>query len=188
MAISFQSISNYFSNPDFTKNIGNIGLGVQALGAVNSAIGNYYNAKATRDTLRTNAQLAQINSEIAELGRQSTIAQGNRAASAVKMKGSRIKSQQKAQQAASGVDLNVGSAKEVRVSTDVMKEVDANEIQRSALLRSFGFDFERISYLNQSRMATIAADATSPTSALMNSLLAGAGKVGASWYSLRKWG
>jgi len=188
MAISFAQIKNYFDSGDLTKDLGTIGLYTQAAGALGSAVGNYYNAGAQKSTFATQAELARINSEVAELGRQSTLDQGVRQASRVKMRGSKIKSQQRASQAAAGVDLNVGSARELRVSTDLMKEVDANEIMRGALMKSFGYDWQRESMLNQSRMAAIASDNVSPTRAAFSSLLTGAGKVGASWYALQKYG
>ena len=188
MAISFQQIKTYFGSDAFSKDLGTVGLWAQAGGALSGAVGNYYNARAQRDTFATQSELSRINAEVAELGRQSSLIQGTRAASRAKMRGSKLKSQQRASQAASGVDLNVGSARELRVSTDIMKEVDANEIMRSALMKSFGYDWQRESMLNQSRMAAIASDSVSPGRAVMSSLLTGAGRVGASWYALKKYG
>ena len=188
MAISFAQMKDYFGGDDFTKDLGTLGMYAQGAGALSGAVGNYYNAQAQKNTFATQAELARINSEVAELGRQSTLEQGTRAASRVKMRGSKIKSQQRASQAASGIDLNVGSAKELRVSTDIMKEADADEIMRSSLFKSFGYDWQRESMLNQSRMAAIASDSVSPTRAAVSSLITGAGKVGASWYELQKYG
>jgi len=49
------------------------------------------------------------------------------------MDAGQVKGKQRASQAANGVDLSVGSAAEVRASTDIITEIDKQQIETNAI-------------------------------------------------------
>ncbi len=58
------------------------------------------------------------------------------------MDAGQVKGKQRASQAANGVDLSVGSAAEVRASTDIITEIDKQQIETNAI-RAMGLPGKR---------------------------------------------
>ena len=129
------------------------GLFLQIGGAASSAIGSYYSAATQKINLKTQANLADINARIAELGAQSALLQGQQQVGALTLNAGRLKSRQRAALAANGVDLGVGSAAEIQASTDIMKTIDANTLEANAVRTAWGMRTQATNSLRRSSVS-----------------------------------
>jgi hypothetical protein len=182
------------------SSFGTAGVLLQALGAVNSAIGSYYATKTAQYqadsqalTLEYQQSIANINARVAEQNAQQALLAGERQIGAVTMEYGQKKGTARASMAARGVTLGVGSAQEIIASTDLMKEVDALTINANAVRAAEAARMQKVSYQNESLLAGTNADiASSAASAMMpwasfgSSLVSGSAKVADSWYLRNK--
>lgn len=157
-------------------------------GAASSAIGSYYSAATQKINLKTQANLADINARIAELGAQSALLQGQQQVGALTLNAGRLKSRQRAALAANGVSLSEGNAVEIQASTDIMKEIDANTLTANAVRSAWGYRTQAVNFQNEALTKRATAGAISPFGSAAGSLLGSAATVAGSWYSLNKVG
>lgn len=162
------------------------GLLSQGVGLAGSVFGSFYSAKSQKIQARLQADLAEHNARMAEMGARQALFSGQRQAAARSLQAGQLLSAQKAAQAASGVDLSVGSAAEVRAGTELFKEADVNQIEANALMQAWGYRTQAADYRAQAGMAK--SSAPSPALAAASTLLTGAGSVADSWYRLQKSG
>lgn len=163
-------------------------LTAQAAGAVTSTIGAYSSAQNQRATLLGQADVADTNARIAELGAQSELAQGQREVGRLTMRAGQLKSTQRANMAANGVDLGAGNAAEVQASTDLMKEIDSNTVTANAVNAAWGRRTQATNYRNEARTARLTAGAINPGLSAATTLMSSAGSVAQSWYGMTKAG
>lgn len=169
-------------------NYGSLGVGMQAFGMLNSAIGSFYSAKSTKLALQTQANIAAINARLSENTAQSALAAGQSQVAAQTLRAGQLKSSQRASMAANGIDLGVGSAAETLASTDVMKDIDKNTIEANAISSAWGYRTQGVSYVNDALAKSVTADAVSPIGSGFTSMLGGAGQVASAWYKYNKGG
>ena len=163
-------------------------LGMQAAGAAMGTVGSYYSAQNTKSNLQMQANLADTNAQIAELGAQSALAQGAKEEQRSRLQTTALKKSQRVAMAANGVDLGQGSAAEILTSTDLMGDIDANTIKANAVRNAWGYRTQATNYQNQALMNRASAGAISPGAGAVASLLGSAGSVGRSWYQLNQAG
>ena len=156
----------------------------QGAGAATSAIGGYFGAASQKSALSAQAGLADTNARVAEMAAQSTLAQGQKEVGRLTLRAGQLKSTQRAGMAANGIDLGVGSAAETLASTDIMKEIDANQLQANAVAAAWGQRIQGVNYQNDALTKRATASSISPFSAAATSLMGSAGKVASSWYAL----
>lgn len=171
-----------------SSSLASASLTTQIGGAAMSGIGSYYSAASQKTALQSQADIADTNARISEYAAQGALLQGEHQAAQVSMQAGQLKSKQKANMAANGIDLGVGSAAEVQASTDVMKESDMNTIQANALRAAWGYRTQETSYQNAALTARASASTISPLANMASSLIGGAGKVAGSWYQMNKSG
>ncbi len=157
------------------------GVAMQTIGARSSAIGQ-------QNALNSNADLSDINARLAELGAQSTLLAGTRQAGSILLKGGQMKSSQRANMAANGIDLGSDSAVNILTSTDVMKEIDADTAMANAVRSAWGYRTQATNYTNDANIKRSMASAINPNQQALSTFLSGAGQVASSWYSLNKVG
>ena len=157
-------------------------LGMQAAGAAMGTVGSYYSAQNTKSNLQLQANLADTNAQIAELGAQSALAQGAKEEQRSRLQTTALKKSQRVALAANGVDLGQGSAAELLTSTDLMGDIDANTIKANAVRSAWGYRTQATNYQNQALMDRASAGGISPVGGAVSSLLGSAGSVGQSWY------
>lgn len=162
------------------------GLLSQGIGLAGSVFGSFYSAKSQKIQARLQADLAEHNARMAEMGARQALFSGQRQAAARSLQAGQLLSAQKAAQAANGVDLSVGSAAELRAGTEIFKEADVNQIEANALMQAWGYRTQAADYRAQAGMAR--ASSPSPALAAGATLLTGAGSVADSWYRLQKSG
>lgn len=161
-------------------------LMMQGVGSVSSAMGAYTSAQASQAGLRAQANIDDINARTAENFAQNTLVAGERDVQRSQFAAAALKSRQRANLAANGVDLGVGSAAEVLTSTDVMSEIDANTLQANAVRAAWGYRTQKTNYLNDAASKRAGASAISPFGAAASTLIGGAGAVAKSWYEMSK--
>lgn len=188
MSDSFFGFDNFDFNigPMGASDIASISPILSTFGAINSAIGSYYQAQAQKNNLRFQADMAKINAQIAEGNAQATMLAGQRQAQNVMMRGAQMKSAQKTGFAANGVDLGSRSALNVLTTTDYMTETDRNTIEANAIRAAWGYRTQSINDRNTSLLAGTAADQISPMGSGVSSLLGNSGRVAESWYKYSK--
>lgn len=168
--------------------IGNFGLGAQAFGAAQSIIGTYYSAQAQRSALRFQVEMQEINARIMEGQAQAELFSGQRQIAALTMQAGQLKSRQRTALAANGVDIGTGSAAELQASTDIMKEMDVNQINANAVRAAWGMRTQATNLTNDAMQKRYAASQISPAMAAGTSLLGSATAVASSWYNMNKSG
>lgn len=200
--------------------MGIIGLGSQALGMATSAVGSYYGAKTEANTIaanarsqtialegqerlsKANARIAEVNARISEMSAESALQQGNHQIAQVTLRAGQLKGRQRASIAANGVDLSVGSAREIQVATDMMRETDKYTAKLNAMQAAFGYRVQAMNQRTQGQMTRAegagygaqaagivqGAPGVSPGLAATTSLIGGATQVASSWYSMQQSG
>jgi len=163
-------------------------LGMQGFGVGMSTAGAFYTAQGQQSTLSAQAHIDENNAKMATMSAQSALLTGQREEQAKRLTTAQLKSTQRAAIAANGIDLGSQSPVAVLTSTDVVGEVDANEIAANAMRKAFGYQTQSVNYSNRARGARAAADGINPIASAGGTLLTGAGAVASSWYKLDKAG
>lgn len=170
-------------------NPGAASLGAQAFGVGMSTVGAIFGASMQKSALKSQARIDEINARIMDGNARAEIQRGTFLESVAKMKGSQLKSSQTARFAHNGVDIaGSPSAQAVITGTDVVTEVDANNIRANALQAAWGQRFKAGDFRRRAASARASAAGISPFLAGATSLIEGAGQVASSWYSLSKAG
>lgn len=165
-------------------------------GAVNSAIGTAFKVQAQKDLLASQESsflfkkaISGINAERAEIQAQHTLFAGEQKVGQYTMRAGQAKASLRASMAARGVQLGVGSTKEVEVSFETMKQIDLLTMDANTLRAAEAVRAQRQNYLAQARMEGISADNLRLTGMGLNpfamgsaSLLGAAGSVANVWY------
>lgn len=178
--------SSWFSDfkmPEVNPIVGPL---LSTFGAINGAIGTYYQAQAMSNNLKFQADMARINAGIAETNAQATLLAGQRAQQNVRLRTARLKSAQRVGMAANGIDLGSDSAVNVLTTTDVMGEIDANTVEANAVRAAFGYRTQGVNDMNMARLSSAVADNISPFGSGVSSLIGSAGKVADGWYRYAK--
>ncbi|HUW16348.1 MAG TPA: hypothetical protein VMW94_04660 [Actinomycetes bacterium] len=176
--------------------LGAAGIGLQAAGAVSSAIGAFYSVKANQYQAKSQAsalefqqQLSWINARAAEKDAQRTLLAGQREAGRVGQQYAQLKAATLTRQAAAGIQTGVGSAGEIAASIEVAKQADQLAITRNSVHEANASRTGRVNALNRGRMAGVSAGNLRSSAGAMNpalsgatSLVGGAGRVASSWY------
>lgn len=163
--------------------LGAVGIGATLAGGITSAIGAEKTAAATQQSYNYQAGVATLNSQIdlqnADYARQ----QGEIQASQYGMKQSQQEAQIKVNQAASGLDVNSGSAVAVQQSQQKIGAIDTAQIRTNAAKTAYDYDVKSTMDLNQSTLDimggnnAIAAGNISAASSILGSV----GSVSSKW-------
>lgn len=163
-------------------------LALQSAGAASSAIGAWGAASSQKNSLNFQADIADINARMSESQAQATLLTGQKQAQQSMLQTAQLKSTQRAGMAANGLDLGVGSAANVLNSTEVMGQIDKNQIEANATRAAWGYRTQSTNYANEALMDRATASSINPTMAGVTSLISGAGQVASSWYRLNQAG
>lgn len=129
-------------------------LGIlQGGSALMSAAGSYYGARSQASSLQYQADMADINTKIGDMGAQSALLRGQRQGAVEGLRMRQVEGNQRADLAANGVDLGVGSAAETQAGTQMMKNEDLATIHANAVQDAWGY---RINAMNSSARGTMA--------------------------------
>ncbi len=155
---------------------GGIGAGVSAIGAIEGG-------QATKNAADYSAQVARNNEQIANANAEYAIASGQRKAADVSMKGAATAGRVKTAQAASGIDVNTGSAVDVQEGDREVSKLDAETTLNNAELQAYGYRSHATNFKAESQLDEAKGD-----QAVTGSEFAAAGGLLSSASSLRfKW-
>jgi len=161
---------------------------LQMGGIVSGGVGSYFSAKSNKANLEGQAALADTNQRIAELGAQQELLNGQQQVGRLTMQAGQLKSSQRTNLAANGMDLGEGSAAEIQASTDIMKEIDKNTVEANAVRSAWGYRTQGMNYQNEATVKRGSAGGINSGMSGVSSLLGGAGQVAPGWYSMYKAG
>lgn len=132
--------------------MGYTSLALTGLGGVTGAMGAIASSNAQAGAARYNAEVAQINAEQAKRNAQFESESGMAQAAMQERKTRALEGSLKANQAASGVDVNSGSALDVRSSAAELGELDAISVRSNATKAAYGYQTQENSFKNEATL------------------------------------
>lgn len=160
-----------------------IGTAVGVAGAGTAAYGSYESGQATAASDSYQAQVAANNATLAKQQGKLDIQAGEVAAVDQGLKTKATVGSEKAQQGASGLDVNTGSAVAVRAGTAQMGMLDALTIRSNAAKKSYADEVQANSDTAQGQLETMAGGQaeTAGDIGAAGTLLSGVSTVGANY-------
>lgn len=155
------------------------GAGISAVGAVEQG-------QATANAATFSAEVAKNNALIADYNAQHAIQAGQTQAAGQSLKGAAAGGKIKAGQAASGIDVNSGSALNVQQSERETAKLDTETVLSNAKLQEYGYRSQETSFKAQSELDKLTAE-QAPIGATIGaggSLLSNASGLGFKWSTL----
>lgn len=158
-------------------------VGMQVAGAALNAVGTYQGMQAQAANAAYQAQVARNNSDIAKQNYDLESDSGQIQAENFGMRTRSVIGAAKAQQGASGVDVNSGSAVDVRAGAAEIGELDALSIRSNAARRAYGYEVAATSDTAQAGLLQDQSEnlKSAAPMAAFSSLLSAAGGAGASY-------
>lgn len=159
--------------------LGGIGAGVSAIGAISSGYSNAAQANYEAQVAKNNAQIALQNRNYAlQAGETATTTQG--------LKERATLGATTAGLAASGLDVNTGSARAVRTSEAEVGQQNVEQTSANALLQAYGYQQQSTSYQAEATLEKAAAprDIAAGYLSGLGTLASGAGNLGPKWAAL----
>ena len=160
-----------------------LGMGAVAAGGITSAIGNVFQGQATSQSYQYQAQIAQINSQVAKQNAAYATEVGEVDAQQSGMQTRAQIGQTKAIQGSSGLDVNTGSGAAVRTSEAEIGVENQNIIRANAAKQAYGYEVNAAQFTNQASL-DIASGANAVTAGKIgafSSILGGVGSVASKW-------
>lgn len=162
--------------------------GLEGIGTAISAIGTLYQAGSQYSAANAAASVAEQNARIAEQKGMATMQKAGWEERRIHAQSKKVQGAQRSALAASGVDVNTGSALDVQADTAYQAAEDVAMTHYNAELQKWGFDVEAANYKAQASQAKAAG-----TSALIggvigagSSILTGGSQFGSKWSSWSK--
>ncbi len=160
-----------------------ISIATSVIGGVVSAIGAEQQAAAQGKAAEYTAEVAANNATIAQQKAQVAAASGSEAVEQQGMKTKAAVGAIEAAQAASNIDVNQGSAVDVRSSAAATGELNALTTRANAEQQVYGYQTQQASYLGQESLAQMQASQASTAGIIgaTTSLLSGASQAGSQY-------
>lgn len=128
-------------------------LWMQAAAGLVSAFGGMSVTRHQNSIAKAQANIARINAQSMELQAQAVLRANESATVRKTMEAGQVKSAQRVALAANGVAVGEGSAAEVQASTDIVKEMDKNQMKENAVRNAWGYRMQAANYEGQALMA-----------------------------------
>ena len=170
--------------------LGMISIGSSLAGGIMQGIGKKDQYESQSKVYAYQAQVARINSQIDKQNEDYASVKGEQEAAIAGIKGGQQLAQIKVAQAASGIDVNTGSAKDVQESQKLLTRIDTGQIRANAAKVAYDYSTQSVQDLNQATLDTMASANASRAGdiALASSLVSTAGSVSDKWLSASKSG
>ena len=203
--------ANTFSSPTLTSNpaagggggsgmstMGQVGVGMAIMGAIQSGIGTFYAAKSAKNQLKSQAmtfdyqkQMSALNARAMEDTAQQIMRAGEQDIGRLTLRAGQVKGSARAAQAARGGQIGTGSNAEELASLELMKQTDALTINSNTVRAAWAARTQAQNYEAQAAMAGVsafgarsAASQISPFSQASTNLMSSGGNVASAWYNL----
>ena len=165
-----------------------VSMGMQAFGAVKGFQADKAAGKAAQNSANYNAAVSRNNAIIAQRNAQLAAQEGNAEVAAKQAETKAKIGAIAAQQGGSGVNMNTGSAVDVRSSASQTGQLSALNIRSSAVRKVYGYKQQESDYLSQAGLQE-AEGKNARTAGDMNAtttLLGGLSQAGISWADYNK--
>lgn len=147
----------------------------QGVSATINAFGSMSVAKHNNAIAQSQANIARLNAQMMERQAQGALRSAEKAIVTKTMQAGQLKSAQRARLAANGIAVGVGSAAELQASTDIVKEIDSNQIKSNAVRDAWGYRMKAVGFEGDALMAQ--ASKQNPLGVFGSTLLSGASQV-----------
>lgn len=166
-----------------TAALGAVGIGATLAGGITSAIGAEKTATATQQSYNYQAGVAQLNSKIDLQNADYARSQGETQAEQYGLKAGQQQAAIRNTQAASGLDVNSGSATDVQRSQRTLTAIDTAQIRSNAAKTAYDYDVKSTADLNQSTLDVMAGNnaITAGNFQAASSILGSVGSVSSKW-------
>lgn len=167
-----------------------IGAGVSAYSAIQSGNASAANSRFQQSSSTYQAQVAKNNELIANQNADYAEEAGTAQAQAVALKGRAVGGRIKANQAASGIDVNTGSAVDVQEAQHEGAQLDTETVLNNADLKAYGYRSQGANFAAESTLDTLTAGqagraaSSAETGGYLKAaggLLSSAGSIGGKW-------
>lgn len=125
----------------------------QGVAATINAFGSIGVTKHNNAIAQSQANIARLNAQMMERQAQGVLRSAEKAIVTKTMQAGQVKSTQRARLAANGIAVGVGSAAEIQASTDIIKEIDKNQIKSNAVADAWGYRMKAVGYEGDALMA-----------------------------------
>lgn len=125
----------------------------QGVAATINAFGSIGVTKHNNAIAQSQANIARLNAQMMERQAQGVLRSAEKAIVTKTMQAGQVKSTQRARLAANGIAVGVGSAAEVQASTDIIKEIDKNQLKTNAVADAWGYRLKAVGYEGDALMA-----------------------------------
>lgn len=178
--------------------MGQVGVGIAIMGAIQSGIGTFYAAKSAKNQLKSQAmtfdyqkQMSALNARAMEDTAQQIMRAGEQDIGRLTLRAGQVKGSARAAQAARGGQIGTGSNAEELASLELMKQTDALTINSNTVRAAWAARTQAQNYEAQAAMAGVsafgarsAASQISPFSQAGTNLMSSGGNVASAWYNL----
>lgn len=125
----------------------------QGVAATINAFGSIGVTKHNNAIAQSQANIARLNAQMMERQAQGVLRSAEKAIVTKTMQAGQVKSSQRARLAANGIAVGVGSAAEIQASTDIIKEIDKNQLKSNAVADAWGYRMKAVGYEGDALMA-----------------------------------
>lgn len=163
--------------------VGGVGIGATGAGSLLSAFGAYKQGQSTSAMYGYQAGMATLNSKIALQNADYASQQGEQQAVIEGRKGAQQLGAIKANQGASGLDVNSGSTVQVQQSQRQTTQLDTQQIRSNAAKTAYDFQTQSAEDVAQAGMYTAAASNANTAGDIgaLTSLVGGAASISSKW-------
>lgn len=118
-----------------------------------NAFGSISLTKHNNAIAKSQANIARINAQAMEMQAQQRLQTAEKDQIRLTMQAGQTKSSQRAAIAANGLSVGEGGSVELLASTDIIKEIDSNQIKENAVRDAWGMRMQAANYKGQAYMA-----------------------------------
>lgn len=122
------------------------------LSTASDAIGALFQSNAAAQSAKYNSEVDKVNASVARQNAVYAGAAGEAQTYTQGLKSREVGGAIKANQAASGIDVNKGSAVDVQASQEAVGQLDAMTIRSNAAREAYGYETKAASFENQAKL------------------------------------
>lgn len=168
--------------------LGGVNLGLAIGQAVGGAFDAYTTSKTSSYVLKQQRKVLEANKAVAQMGAESAMRAGESQVAQITYEAGQRQAKQRTAFAANGVALDSGSAQDVQLSTEVLKQLDVRNTRLNALADAWGYKRQALGYGAQSSVAKMMSNYynKSAIGSAVGSLIESGSSVSSRWYDLLK--
>jgi hypothetical protein len=140
------------------------------VGAASSIAGGWAQSESYKAQGEYQGRMAELNARALEFEAAEAVRKGDSDANVVRRRANQILGKQRAGLAASGVDINTGTAAVVQQETEFMSEIDQMTVKNNAWREAFGLKSQASSVRQKGEMDRMLAEQSARTSLVSGGL------------------